>query len=94
MLDGQIDVKSEVKKGTEVKITLPLTRSTTHQPDSVLTTTASDEENVHRGLDGSIDILKQRAQGKTIALYGFDIDKKPSQRSSLVQNTLSNYVTD
>ncbi|KAK4986487.1 hypothetical protein LTR66_007853 [Elasticomyces elasticus] len=92
MLGGQIEVLSEVNRGTEVRICLPLTRRTTFR--GVPVPMSDPSTSVYREQDGSIDCLRRRAERKTIALFGFDSDGKGSQRSSLIRESLATYITE
>ena len=69
MLGGSIDIRSQVGKGTEVKISLPLIRTPTlATPVSTPSTTASKD----RTQDDSVSILQAQASGTVVSLYGFD----------------------
>ena len=69
MLGGSIDIKSEVGRGTEVKISLPLLRgSGIDTPISTPNTVFSLE----RTSDDSISNVQAESTGKSVAFYGFE----------------------
>lgn len=82
MLGGSIDVKSEVGRGTEVKIELPLLRvSETDTPVSTPNTTSPLE----RTQDDSIGVLQREAIGMSVAFYGFDVKPWSAADASAVE---------
>ncbi|MCJ1283172.1 hypothetical protein MMC26_002499 [Xylographa opegraphella] len=73
MLGGSIEIKSEVGKGTEVKVELPLLRVTgIDTPVSTPNTISSME----RPQDDSIAILQSEASGMSVAFYGLQSSGK------------------
>ena len=69
MLGGSIDIKSEIGRGTEVKISLPLLRvSGMNTPVSTPNTASSLE----RTPDDSIGSVQAESTGKSVAFYGFE----------------------
>lgn len=90
MLDGTIDVESDEGKGTEVMIRLPMRRkvqaaASQSLPDPGVTINRRETDPIAvRGL----------AEGKTIALFGFDSVKMESSTFKAVGETLAYYVTE
>lgn len=84
MLGGSIGIRSEVGKGTEVTIRLPLMRvSATDSSDSTPTMVASTE-----GLqDDSVTALQAEYPNKTVALYGVTNGTKTGE-------VLKQYITN
>ncbi|KAE8446260.1 hypothetical protein EG329_012346 [Mollisiaceae sp. DMI_Dod_QoI] len=74
LLEGDIRIDSEVGRGTQVRVTLPLLREmarTTESSNSSGTTTSLIA--VARNIDQSITELSSRVIGQKASLYGFDI---------------------
>lgn len=71
MLGGSIDIRSQLGKGTEVKLSIPLMRIPgVGTPVSTPSTTTSLE----RQQDDSLNILRAEYRDKFVALYGFEWD--------------------
>lgn len=69
MLGGSIDIRSQVGKGTEVKISLPLMRTPTSDTP---VTTPSTISSMDRSQDDSVSVLQAQASGTVVSMYGFD----------------------
>lgn len=97
MLGGSIDVRSELGKGTEVRLTLRMIRS---QGSETALSTPSSSSSVNRSQDDCITMLRDRANNTRVALYGFNTksqESNPGHSKSVqvqVQKTLSTYLTD
>lgn len=97
MLGGSIDVRSEIGKGTEVRVTLPMIRG---QRFETPVSTPGSTTTLERQQDDSITMLRERANETKIALYGFKTDHQdnsPSPGISVniqVEKSLSTYITD
>jgi hypothetical protein len=97
MLGGNIQVRSEVRKGTEVRVTLPMMRS--YSSETPVSTPGSSS-TLDRRQDDSITTLQERAKDTKVALYGFTTHpegSEPSQSMSVnlqVEKSLSMYITD
>ena len=87
MLGGSIDIQSELGRGTEVKVVIPLHKqSETETPIS----TPSSVTSTDRAHDNSIATLKARASGLSVALGGFD-SHSPGDAS--ITAVLGRYIT-
>lgn len=97
MLGGSIDVRSEMGKGTEVRVTLPMIRG---QGSETPVSTPGSTTTLERHQDDSITMLRERANETKVALYGFRTDyqeSNPSLGMSVnlqVEKSLSTYITD
>jgi hypothetical protein len=78
---GRIDIQSEIRKGTEVKLSLPLTNC--HNEPVPSKVPLSDDEEGHeqqtpnnltldKDNEHSIKALRRRALGRTVMIRGFD----------------------
>ena len=89
MLSGTIDVQSEVGKGTEVCIRLPMSRLPgAGTPISTPSSMTTDES-----CDHFINILQRDFQDTTIALYGFDRGETPEIGAQLC-HVLQEYIEE
>ncbi|KAI9810097.1 MAG: hypothetical protein M1827_006708 [Pycnora praestabilis] len=95
MLGGEIIIQSQVDMGTEVKVSLPLSRGFPKNESAVCT--PSSVTSLSREEDDSISMLQEQGRGKTIALFGFDGGggaDSHSQSASIIGETLTKYITD
>ena len=98
MLGGSIHVRSELGKGTEVRVILPMIKAF-RGPDTPVTTPSSIS-SFDRQQDDSIAVLREQAKGFEVALYGFDTalrknsssDGKPVNPD--IEKALSTYITE
>lgn len=91
MLNGSIDVRSQVGKGTEITVCIPLmrasgTESTSSTPNTV-TSVFSSSEN-------SINILREEYPEICVALFGFDGDLNSTSQASEQGRILNHYISD
>jgi hypothetical protein len=63
---GRIDIRTEVGKGTEVKLSLPLEDCPRKSDDSLGKKNSPYED------EGPIDAVRRRAKGRTVTIRGFD----------------------
>ena len=90
MLGGSITVRSQVDKGTEVCIHLPMMRIPgTGTPVSTPGTTTS----LDRLQDDSVSILQSQTSGKTVALYGFGLDTDADNSLFIFERVIRQYIT-
>ncbi|KAI5844462.1 hypothetical protein DFP73DRAFT_54575 [Morchella snyderi] len=89
MLGGEIGVKSQPGKGTEVTVSLVLKRIL-KRPDQSL----NQETN---GQDAFIERIRERTKGKRVSLLGFDSTPPESEAqmraTALLRSSLESYVT-
>ena len=89
MLGGSIDIRSEVGRGTEVKIRLPLKR--VPGSDTPMSTPSSGN-SLERLYDDSISALRAEYPGKSVVLYGFDPQKEATLQSTNTTQVLREYI--
>lgn len=72
LLEGEITFDSEVGRGTQVKVTLPLLRE---RPKSTgPSVTPLSVHSMSQEMDQTITLLRARLHGQTVSLCGFDVD--------------------
>ena len=92
MLRGTIDVQSEVGKGTEITIRVPLSR--VPGTDTPVSTPSHDTSSIDGGSqDDSIRVLQANYQAKTVALYAFHSNEYTSELTQ-AGRALRNCVED
>ncbi|KAL9089826.1 MAG: hypothetical protein Q9165_005620, partial [Trypethelium subeluteriae] len=74
MLDGEIDVKSQLNVGTQVTVQLPLRRYSTARQAS-----ATGEPDLY-GHETSLETVRQKARGHRVAYFWQDDTVEPMQR--------------
>lgn len=91
MLRGTIDVQSELSKGTDITIRIPLSRVPgTETPLS----TPSTEISLDGGSqDDSINVLRARYQGTAVAFYALHSSEDTNEMTE-AGRTLRKYVED
>lgn len=76
LLEGEIRIDSEVGRGTQVQVQLPLLREMPRTADSVNSTSTKSVLSISRDVDESIALLKVRVAGQKASLSGFDVGSK------------------
>ena len=91
MLRGTIDVQSELSKGTDITIRIPLSRVPgTETPLS----TPSTEISLDGGSqDDSINVLRARYQGTAVAFYALHSSEHTNEMTE-AGRTLRKYIED
>ncbi|KAF4631651.1 hypothetical protein G7Y89_g6476 [Cudoniella acicularis] len=88
---GSIDIRSELGKGTEVKLSLPLEDCIT-DPENPNTLKLSDPQEDH------ISAVRRRGRGRTVTIRGFDVafEDSPLQLGALasLKASIEKYVTE
>ncbi|KAG0647333.1 Hybrid signal transduction dokA [Hyphodiscus hymeniophilus] len=90
---GRIDIRSELGKGTEVKLSLPLDNCLSDAGDSPA------KLNLLYTNEGPVDAVRRRAKGRTVQIRGFDASTfgdSELQTSSLasLKASIEKYVSD
>ncbi|PQE08430.1 hypothetical protein CJF30_00005304 [Rutstroemia sp. NJR-2017a BBW] len=94
LLEGDITIDSEIGRGTQVKVTLPLLREM--PKDSALPTTPKSATTILREADDSVALLRARANGKRVGLFGFghpSADPIVNQMGKLLETSVRNFLT-
>lgn len=90
MLGGDIGVKSQPGKGTEVTVSLVLKRVLKKRPDRSL----NQETD---GQDAMIEKIRERTKGKRVSFLGFDSTPQESEAqiraTAFLRSSLESYVT-
>ena len=95
MLGGSIEVRSQLGKGTEVKVALPMTTAENHMgvtktPNDTPGSTPSSNRSTGTTQEDSISILKAQAYPESVAMHGFDVDDDAQE----MRRVLAKYLTD
>ncbi|TVY46175.1 Hybrid signal transduction histidine kinase B [Lachnellula occidentalis] len=95
---GSIDVRSELGRGTEITLSLPLENCPVGPSK-----TSADTENINpggllEGIDEPVTAVRRRGRGRTITIRGFGVIPGSSklQTASLsgLKASIENYITD
>ena len=89
MLRGTIDVQSEVGKGTEITIRVPLSRM--GGTDTPVSTPSTDTSSDGSSQDDSMRCLQADYQATTVALYGFHSNEY-TREMTMAGRTLRNCI--
>lgn len=95
MLGGSIDVRSQLGKGTEVKVTLPMMRGV--QGPETPVSTPNSTSTLDRQQDDSMAVLRGNARDTRVALYGFNTNEVTGDDKSLkqyIEKSLATYITE
>ena len=87
MLGGNINIKSQVRRGTSVQIQIPMVREK-ETPKS----TPSSAASYVRPRDDCIEKLKALVPRRTIALHGFDMNGRGHECRDGIAKTLETYI--
>ena len=91
MLRGTIDVQSELHKGTDITIRIPLSRVPgTETPVSTPSTDISHDGGSH---DDSINVLRAQYQETAVAFYALHSSKHTNEMTE-AGRTLRSYIED
>jgi len=98
MLGGSINVRSQLGKGTEVKVVLPMMRGFRGSETPV--STPNSTSTLDRQQDDSITVLREQARDTRVALYGFSTDSQDDNLSDSkylnlhIEKSLAAYITE
>ncbi|RDW88946.1 hypothetical protein BP6252_00978 [Coleophoma cylindrospora] len=86
LLEGDIEIDSEIGRGTQIRVTLPLLREMPKTADSTgSSTTPKSTNSMSRDTDESVSLLRSRVMGQKVALYGFDSDPEDPIAQEMMQ---------
>lgn len=94
LLEGEITIDSELGRGTQVKVTLPLLREMPKLSESSGSTprsTSSFEK------DQTVTLLRARALGMKVSLFGFELaspDPILNTMAKLLKKSVTNFLTN
>ena len=91
MLRGNIDVQSEVGKGTDITIRVPLSRMP--GTDTTVSTPSTDASIDAGPQDDSMRVLQTNHKATNVALYDFYLDEYTSEMTE-AGRTLRSYIED
>ncbi|KAH8600571.1 hypothetical protein B0O99DRAFT_649305 [Bisporella sp. PMI_857] len=97
LLEGEITIDSEVGRGTQVRVALPLLRDMPKHPDSSSSTPGRSVSSGTRDVDESIDKLRNQIIGKRVALFGFDLDTPDAivqQSSQILKESVTKFLVN
>ncbi|KFZ24550.1 hypothetical protein V502_00966 [Pseudogymnoascus sp. VKM F-4520 (FW-2644)] len=95
VLEGDITIDSELGRGTQVKVTLPLLREMP-TPLALSTSTPRSGPSIPREDDRAISKLRAEVVGQKVLLYGFNLDSKDPltyKMGQLLKASITNLVT-
>ncbi|TVY88634.1 Hybrid signal transduction histidine kinase B, partial [Lachnellula willkommii] len=97
ILEGNITIESEVGKGTQVRVNLPLLRELPKYAESGSTNTPKSMNSLPHEPEESITKLRVRLQGQRVSLHGFDIDSPDpvvQKTGELLKSSVSQFITE
>ena len=97
LLEGDLVVDSELGRGTQVKVTVPLLRDMPKTADSNSSSTPKSGSSIAREIDESISLLRSRIMGQRCSLHGFDLDARDpvvNRAGKLLLDSVTNFLTN
>lgn len=95
---GTIDVRSELGRGTEITLSLPLENCPVDQSKTSANTEDLSPGGLLEGIDENVTAVRRRGRGRTITIRGFEVLPGSShlQTASLsgLKASLDNYIMD
>lgn len=93
LLEGEITIDSEVGRGTQVRVKLPLLRELPKTADSTNSASTKSSLSVVKDVDDSIYALRARVAGSKASLQGFDLVTKDPVLKRMAQALKASIIT-
>ncbi|TGO55885.1 hypothetical protein BCON_0085g00370 [Botryotinia convoluta] len=95
LLEGDITIDSELGRGTEVRVTLPLLREM--PKDTSAPATPKAVTSLLRETDESVSLLRSEISGREVGLFNFNpptIDPILARKGKFLESSVKNFLTD
>ncbi|TVY75613.1 Autoinducer 2 sensor kinase/phosphatase LuxQ [Lachnellula suecica] len=95
LLEGEITIDSDLGKGTQVRVKLPLRRGLPRNIESASTNPPKSINSPPQEADDSMAKLRPRLLGKKVSLHGFDtdsVDPAIQKMGKLLKSSVSNFL--
>ncbi|KAG0648752.1 Autoinducer 2 sensor kinase phosphatase [Hyphodiscus hymeniophilus] len=97
LLEGDLIIDSELGRGTQAKVMIPLLRDMPKTADSNASSTPKSTTSIPREADESVSLLRARTLGQRVSLHGFDFDTEDPvihRTGKLLQASVTNFLTN
>ena len=95
MLDGNIDIQSTQNVGTEVRVTLPMLKSSSSGSGTTSSTPISSGGSIERAKDNSLAVVRKKSKGRSVSLFyqqHEDMSHVEKHATQMLSSTILRYM--